>query len=167
MQLGRPILEISEHIEHTAHLTGMMISIVVALAGILLAAAMYFYRKIDVEKVTQKMGVLYHLSYHKYYFDEIYQATFVKGLLLWNNILNWFDTHIIDGIVNGSAWITRNVSAISGKFDLSVIDGMVNEVADSVRDFGNSVRRIQTGQVQAYIFGALFGAILIIIINLI
>ncbi|WP_456408584.1 NADH-quinone oxidoreductase subunit L [Caldithrix abyssi] len=163
MQLGHPVLEISEHTAHAAHINGMIISIILAISGILLAFALYFWKKVDVEKLTEKIKLLYDLSYHKYYIDEIYNATVVNGLLLWNNFLAWFDATIIDGIVNGSAFLTRNFSAFTGFFDLGFIDGIVNGVADITQGMGQRLRKIQTGQVQYYIVGALAGVILIII----
>ncbi len=163
MQLGHPVLEISEHTAHAAHVNGMLISIVFAIGGILLAFMFYFWKKVDVEALTEKIRPLYNLSYNKYYFDEMYNATLVRGLLAWNNFLYWFDQHVIDAIVNGSAYIMRNVSAFSGKFDLELIDGLVNAVADIVQNAGQAMRKIQTGQVQYYILGALAGLVLIII----
>ncbi len=159
--------EIPEHIEHVAHISGMLISIVLALSGILLAFMFYFWKKWDVEALTKKIRPLYDLSYHKYYIDEIYNATFVRGLLLWNNMLAWFDSHIIDGIVNGSAVVVRTVSKFSGIFDLGFVDGLVNATARLINRVGQTARKIQTGQVQYYILGALAGLILIIVITLI
>ena len=163
VQLGHPVLEIPEHIEHSAHVNGMMISIIFALTGILLAYMFYYWKKWDVEAFTNKIRPLYDLSYHKYYIDEIYNATLVRGLLLWNNILAWFDAHIIDGLVNGAAFVTRHISRLSGIFDLGFVDGLVNAVADLTRDTGQLLRKVQTGQLQFYIFGALAGLVLIII----
>lgn len=144
----------------------MAFSILIAGTGILLGFALYMWKKVDVEALTQKMGKLYDLSFNKYYFDEMYDATFIKGTLAWNNFLSWFDQTIIDGLVNLSAWITRNVSSVSGIFDNGIIDGAVNGVADLTQDFGKYLRRVQTGQVQTYIFAALLGAIAIIVVSL-
>ncbi len=162
-QLGYPVLRISEETAHHAHVSGIFISILVALSGILLALALYFWKRWDVDKWTEKIRPLYDLSFHKYYFDELYDATVIKGTLVWNNMLNWFDAKIIDGLVNGSGWLTRSISAISGKFDLGIIDGAVNGIADITQYFGRRVRKIQTGQIQNYILGALMGIVLIII----
>ena len=128
---------------------------------------MYFWKKVDVAALTEKIKPLYQLSYNKYYFDEIYNATVVKGLLLWNNMLSWFDGHIIDGLVNGTAFVARNVSKISGIFDLRIIDGLVNAVAVVTQYFGRNVRKLQTGQVQNYIMGTLLGLVIIIVWTLI
>ncbi len=164
---GHPVVDISEHTAHSSHTLAMIISIIVALSGILTAFAIYYWKKMDVEALTEKMGVLYRLSYNKFYVDEIYEATVVRGLLMWNNLLSWFDNAIIDGLVNLTAWITRHTSALSGKFDNAVIDGMVNEIADITQGFGRQLRRVQTGQIQTYIFAAVVGAVVIILVRLV
>jgi len=167
MQLGHEVLHIDEHAAHTAHISGILISIIVAATGILLAFALYFWKKWDVAALTEKINPLYQLSYHKYYFDEIYGATVIRGTLLWNNMLAWFDNNIIDGFVNLSAWVTKWASVFSGLFDLHIIDGMVNAIADVTQKIGRNVRRIQTGQVQGYILGALLGLVVIIMWTLV
>ena len=82
-------------------------------------------------------------------------------------MLSWFDNAIIDGLVNLSAWLTRNFSFLSGKFDNGVIDGIVNEIANLTQDSGKYLRKSQTGQIQTYIYVALLGAIVIIIVKII
>ncbi|MCK7520833.1 MAG: hypothetical protein MZV64_25635 [Ignavibacteriales bacterium] len=54
-----------------------------------------------------KVKPLYNLSYNKWYFDEFYNTVFVGGTLALSNFLKWFDNTIIDGIVNGSATVTK------------------------------------------------------------
>ena len=58
--------------------------------------------------------------------DEIYDATVVWGTLALTRVLAWFDLKVIDGVVDGSALLTRGWSTISGWFDLHVVDGLVN-----------------------------------------
>ena len=163
IQIGHPVLEIAEETIHHAHVSGIFISILMALTGILLALALYFWKRWDVDRLTDKIRPLYNLSFHKYYFDEIYDATVIKGTLLWNNALSWFDARIIDGIVNGSGWLGKAVSFMSGRFDLRIVDGAVNGVADMTQYFGRRVRKIQTGQIQNYVLGALTGIVIIIL----
>ncbi len=40
---------------------------------------------------------------HKWYFDELYSAILVRPALVVATLARWFDTHVIDGIVNGLA----------------------------------------------------------------
>ena len=103
---------------------------------------------------------------NKWYIDEIYNATFVKGVLLLSNICKWFDITIIDGIVNGSARIIVLVSWFYGKFDTIVIDGLVNAVALITQLFGLIVRQFQTGRIQQYIVGLLIGMMIIIMFRI-
>ena len=167
VQLGRPVYGITPQAEHFAHVNGLIISIVFALTGIVLAFAFYFWKTINVEKFTEKIKPLYTLSLNKYYFDEIYGATFVKGLLVWNQILAWFDQNVIDGLVNLAGRVMRVFSVFDGLFDQYVVDGLVNAVADITLGFGRGIRKIQTGQIQNYILGALLGMVLIIILTMI
>ena len=165
--LGHPVYEITEHAAHNAHISGIIISIVLALSGILLSFMFYFWKKVDVEALTEKIKPIYKLSFNKYYFDEIYHATIIKGLLVWNNMLAWFDNHIIDGLVNITAPIMRGISSIDGWFDRIVVDGLVNGVAAVTGIFGRGIREIQTGKLQNYILGAVLGTVLIIILTMI
>ena len=59
-------------------------------------------KKLNPDKLAGAIKPLYKLSYNKWYFDEIYQATFIAFTLGLSKILYWVDTYIIDGLVNGS-----------------------------------------------------------------
>jgi NADH-quinone oxidoreductase subunit L len=167
LQLGHPVFEISEHIEHLAHVSGITISIIFALSGILLAFWIYFWKKLDEDALMEKMLPLYKLSFNKYYIDEIYDATVIRGLLLWNDALAWFDQHVIDAFVNFWAFAVRNFSKFDGLFDKYVVDGLVNGVAAVVLYAGKNLRKVQTGQIQNYILGALAGTLIIIVLTII
>ena len=71
---------------------------------------------------------------------------------------------MVDGIVNYSATVTRFVANISGWFDTYVVDGLVNFTAFISGFFGLSFRKIQTGKVQTYIVYVLFSVIILLII---
>ncbi len=147
---------------HHAHYPAMFISLFVALSGILLAFAMYQWKKIDPDKLAEKVKPLYKLSYNKWYFDEIYHATVVSGTIVLSRILAWFDNKIVDGIVNGSASITRALSRFSGKFDNVVVDGLVNLMAYLSGFLGLIFRKFQTGKVQTYIVLVIFSLVILL-----
>jgi NADH-quinone oxidoreductase subunit L len=63
-----------------------------------------------------------------------------------------FDAYIIDGIVNGAAALTRFVSWLNGLFDAYIIDGLVNAIANVTFWTGNKFRRLQTGNINGYLF---------------
>jgi NADH-quinone oxidoreductase subunit L len=75
-------------------------------------------------------------------------------------VLRWFDDTVIDGVVNGAAFVTQKTSKGSGKFDNGFIDGLVNLVAGIVMFFGLLFRKIQTGKIQTYLAYVLFGIII-------
>jgi NADH-quinone oxidoreductase subunit L len=98
--------------------------------------------------------------------DEIYQAIFVNGTLLLARLGSFFDQYIIDGIVNGLASLTRFVSWLNGLFDQYIIDGLVNLIADLTFAIGNKFRRVQTGNINSYLYGILIAVVLLIIAKL-
>ncbi|AFH49338.1 NADH dehydrogenase I subunit L [Ignavibacterium album JCM 16511] len=149
---------------HYAHYPAMFISLFVALSGILLAFIFYHWKKVNVDALTEKVKPLYTFSLNKWYFDELYDKTFVSGTILLSKALGWFDLKIIDGIVNGAASITKSLSFFIGNFDKIVIDGLVNLTAYLSGFFGLLFRRIQTGKVQTYIVLVIFSIVILLFI---
>jgi NADH-quinone oxidoreductase subunit L len=99
---------------------------------------------------------------NKYYFDEIYQATFVRGTVAAANFTGLFDRYVIDGIVNLVGWGTRVAVAGAVRLvDIWVVDGSVNLVAQAQKWAGRVVSILQTGRVQHYIaFTAVLAALI-------
>ncbi len=151
---------------HAAHTIAMSLSILFAALGIFVAALFYYWEKYSAERVAQRFPRVYDFLWHKWYFDELYNATAVAGTLLVSKISGWFDLKVIDGLVNGVAKFTALTSFGTGTADNRVIDGLVNLVARIIGWFGGTLREIQTGRVQAYILMALGAFILLYIIQL-
>jgi len=147
---------------HSAHNPAIIISLLMALGGIGLAFLFYQYKKVDVDKLAERFKPLYNLSYNKWYFDELYNGYIVGGTLLLSRVLAWFDNKVIDGIVNGSAAVTRGFSSFSGKFDNIVIDGWVNFMAYLSGFIGLIFRKFQTGKVQTYIVLVIFSLVILL-----
>jgi NADH-quinone oxidoreductase subunit L len=114
-----------------------------------------------VAAVVNRIGPLYTFLLRKWYFDELYHATFVRGAIGISKAFRWFDNVIIDGVVNGSAYITKITSFTSGKFDNIVVDGIVNLVGYITGFFGLVTRKFQTGKVQTYIMFVLIGVMVL------
>lgn len=144
-----------------AHYVGLGLSLALALLGIFSAFLIYEWKKIDAEKLKQSVKPVYTFLLNKWYFDELYGATIVRGTVLISKVFAWFDLVIIDGIVNGSASLARLWSTLSGDFDNYVVDGLVNFSAWFTGLLGAGFRRVQTGKVQTYILLALLGVIII------
>jgi len=149
---------------HSAHYPAMFLSLFVAIAGILTAFVFYQWKKVNVEKLAGSIKPLYNFSLNKWYFDELYHKTFVAGLLGLSKMLYWFDAKIIDGIVNGSAEVTRRFAFFVGGFDRIVVDGIVNLSAYISGFIGLILRRVQTGKVQTYIVLVIFSLIILVFI---
>jgi NADH-quinone oxidoreductase subunit L len=115
-----------------------------------------------VDKLTNSIKPLYNFSLNKWYFDELYHKTFVSGLLGISKIIYWFDSTIVDGIVNGSAEVTRRIAFFTGGFDKYVVDGLVNLMAYISGFIGLIFRRVQTGKVQTYIVLVIFSLIILL-----
>ena len=147
---------------HSAHYPAMILSLFMAVGGILIAFVFYQWKKVDVEKLTNSIKPLYTFSLNKWYFDELYHKTFVAGLLGLTRIFYWFDSKIIDGIVNGSAEVTRQFAFFTGAFDRIVVDGLVNLMAYISGFIGLIFRRVQTGKVQTYLILVIFSIIILL-----
>jgi NADH-quinone oxidoreductase subunit L len=147
---------------HWAHYPAMILSLVLAGLGILIAFIFYQWEKINVDKLADGIKFLYKGSLNKWYIDEAYDKTAVGGTLGFSSILSWFDAKIVDGIVNGSAWFTRKVSNINGWFDANIVDGLVNFTAFVGGFVGLTFKKLQTGKVQTYIVFVVFSIIILL-----
>ena len=128
----------AEHGSHQAGLeiTMMLVSMGIAIAGILLAWIMYLKNPALPEKLASRFSGLYQLIYNKYFVDEAYDAV------------------IVEPIKNGSLFLWRI-------FDNRVIDGAVNGAADLVQWASRNVRKLETGLVQEYALGIVGGVVVI------
>lgn len=149
---------------HHAHYPAMILSLVLAGLGILLAYTFYQWKKVDTDKLANRFNALYKFSLNKWYVDEFYHATFIGGTLKGADLLSWFDYYIVDGIVNASASFTRLVSRISGWFDSFVVDGLVNFTALFSGFIGLNFRKLQTGKVQTYLVFVVFAVLFLLLV---
>jgi NADH-quinone oxidoreductase subunit L len=131
---------------------GLMIaSVVIALAGIWLARRFYLERPELPEQLASRWSGLYRLVYGKYYMDEIYDALFVNRVKDLGTTLASFDANVVDGLgVDGAGWLTRMASRLSIWWDTWIVDGLVNLGARIVWLFSYPVRMLQTGLVPNY-----------------
>jgi len=92
--------------EPEMHLNIAVPSVIIALAGILLAFALYRKESLAAGKISASLGALYQVIYHKFYIDEIY--LFVTRRILFNLVsrpVAWFDRHVVDETMNRIAWV--------------------------------------------------------------
>jgi NADH-quinone oxidoreductase subunit L len=118
-------------------------------------------------RLLERWKGLWTVVYNKYYVDELYQATVLRGALGFARMCSWFDKRIVDSIVNLVGAITRVFANIDGAIDRYLVDGAVNLIANTTLSAGGILRRVQTGRIQTYLYGALVGAIAIVLLNFI
>ncbi len=150
----------------SVHSFAMLLSILIAGAGVLMALAVYQWKKVSADDLAKRAGVLYSGSVNKWYFDEIYDTVFVNGSHVIMKMLRWFDENIIDGIVNGSAVITLIFSKVSGWIDTNIVDGLVNGTASTANKAGGLLSHIQTGKVQTYLVYVIFSFLVLFVLFL-
>jgi len=153
---------------HGAAEYGLMgLSILLALGGIL--GARFWYKDIAARQarmtiLTEDWAWLHKLIFNKYYVDEIYDATVVRGFMVLTRVLAWIDLYIVDGIVNGCGYVLRAVAAAGGYIDYLIVDESVNRVASFFLWVGRKVPKIQTGRINSYVMGLTFGVVVLLFI---
>ncbi|GAB4495604.1 MAG: NADH-quinone oxidoreductase subunit L [Anaerolineales bacterium] len=131
----------------------LLTSLVVALGG--LAAGWGYYRGINTA-AQDRLQI--PLLKNKYYFDELYNAAFVKPSLWISEkfVYQFLDRTLIDGILHLLAQIAQFLGWVFRHgFEKPIVDGAGDMSANTVRNFGLWLRGIQTGRVQQYMVAAL------------
>jgi NADH-quinone oxidoreductase subunit L len=113
----------------------MLIGIAVALTGIFLAFSLY--KNATTDPLPAKLGGLATAMKNKFYFDELYEATFIRAHDFLAAVADWIDRWILEGAIIG---------AIRGGTDLS----------------GRALRLAQTGNLQTYAFLFVLGVALLL-----
>jgi NADH-quinone oxidoreductase subunit L len=94
---------------------------------------------------------VFTLLERKYYLDDIYLRGIVRPIQYpIARLVNWTNQRLLDGLVNGSAWLTRRFGSGTDAVDRHVVDGAVNRVAIGAGWTGGLLRYIQSGNVQRY-----------------
>jgi NADH-quinone oxidoreductase subunit L len=140
----------------------MIVSVGIAILGIWFARRMFIEQEGMAERWAAAWPRLHNLVYRKYYVDEIYDAMFVNRTKDLASTLGSFDRGVVDGLgVDGSAWTTRLASRISIWWDTWIVDGLVNLTGGIVRVMSFPVRMVQSGLVQSYALIIVVGMLLI------
>ncbi len=130
--------------------------------------ALFLYRNGRSElpaRLQARFVRAWQVVYDKYYVDELYGATVVRGTLGLSRLLAWFDGRVLDAMVNAAAVATRGFAGIDAFIDRVFIDGAVNGVATLAGRSGRALRMLQTGRVQTYLYGALAGGLVLILLD--
>lgn len=158
---GHYVNKFAEEMHHF-HVPAMILSLIIAGCGIGFSFLMYQFKLFNPDALANSLRPLYNLSYNKWYFDEIYQATIIAFTVGFGKVLAIFDNKVIDGIVNLTGWFTKLVGHITAIFDNVVIDGLVNLLAKVTSLFGAMIRKVQTGRVQSYVAFVIIAIIMLV-----
>ena len=145
------------HLSRAAELGLMGLSVLIAAGGILWARRLYVQRPESAEQAARRWAGPHRVLTNKYYVDEFYDATFVRGTMSAARGLGAVDSGAVDGAVNGTGWLTIAFSWISHVLDKYVVDGIVNLVGWVAKEGSYVFRRVQTGLIQNYAFATLLG----------
>ncbi|MBP5200201.1 MAG: NADH-quinone oxidoreductase subunit L [Schwartzia sp.] len=87
-------------------------SIVLSLIAMWLAYQIYVEKRWSSYQISRRLGVLYDLSFHAYYIDEIYAYIREVTVDMFGRAAYWIDAHIVDGIVHGLGRLTKGLSVV-------------------------------------------------------
>ncbi len=132
---AKEIMEAAQHGHVHAHpsdameLGLMAVSVGIAIVGLVVAYWMYIADTTVPDKVVEAFPEPHRLVYNKYWMDEVYDFFFVNSIVGFSRFL-WkrFDVLIVDGIVNGVAWLTRGFGLVLSWFQT----GLVKDYALSI-----------------------------------
>ncbi len=143
-----PVFEFSEefakahahggpHPSHAVEWGLMGLSVVIAVIGIFTAFSLYVLNTSLPGKITAAFPALHRAVYNKWYIDELYDFLFVNPCkALGNYLWKGFDVVVIDGIVDGTAYVIKGFSGV--------------------------LRHIQSGYVHNYAFSMALGVVVIL-----
>ncbi len=156
----------AEHLSHEGdvHLWASLIAFATALSGFLIATVFYAWRFLNPEEVRQQFSRLYTFLWHKWYFDELYNALIVQPVLFVSRRVADFDRRVIDRFIDWCAYAVRSVSTLDDKIDRLFVDGAVNWIAGLTYSVGLSMRRIQTGRLRQYVMFIVVGTVALFVL---
>lgn len=126
------------NISHSLEIPLMILSVIVAILGILLSFYVFLWKPSISDKIALQFSTIKRLLENKYFVDEIYEAIILKP------IRNFADKIAFKSI------------------DFFIIDGFVNGLGPFFYSIGNRLGIIHNGKVQNYILWIFLGVVLII-----
>ena len=173
--LSPVMAHVSHGEDHGHHLSlslewGLLaLSVLVAVTGLWLAWRTYGGNKglSGGEAWVARFPSVHRVLRRKYFIDEFYDATVVRGTWATARSLFRFDQGVIDGVlVNGTRHVTVAVSLLSGFFDRYVVDGLVNFSGWISKQGSKAFRGLQTGNVSQYALTIAIGLFALILSTL-
>ena len=164
---GAAHVEEGEPLSRAWELGLMAFSVLIAGIGIAVAYHLYVRRPQRSEQLATIWAGTHRWMTYKYYVDELYDATAVRGTIASARGLWTVDRNVVDGAVNGTGWLTRASSWVSHVVDKYLVDGMFNLLAWVCAEGSYVFRRVQTGLIQNYALATLFGVFAFVTVYLV
>lgn len=138
------------------------VSFATCLAGFLAAVVFYILQPQLPKRLAEKFWLFYSASQNKLWLDQTYDATWIRGFKALARFLFRVDAKVIDGLVNQVVSKTVDTTRIHNWFDTYIVDGLVNFTGWFVRTSSGVLRLIQTGFVHNYLFLLILGFLVIL-----
>src|SRR5262249_36775395 len=121
--------EADRHLEQF-HVAATWTATITALSGFFLAVVFYGLRLADASEVRHQFGPIYNFLVHKWYFDELYDAIFVRPVMFVSRRVADFDKKVIDRFIDALAKGAVMIARLDDLIDRYIVDGLVNLFAD-------------------------------------
>ena len=135
----------------------MLLSTLLGATGMAAAWRFYVNHPEVPRRAAERWSGVHALLLNKYYVDDLYDATIVRGTFGAARELWRVDLRLIDGFVNAWGVTTRVLAWMSHMIDKVGVDGAVNAAGWSAGEGSFLVRRGQTGLVQNYALVIILG----------
>jgi len=142
-----------EHAHERAHLPVMVMSLLMAAAGIGLAWYVFAGPLAGKDLIGERGARrrVHTLLKELYYIDALYMKVFVGGIMTLRLAFNWFDERVVDGLVNLAGRACVGLATLAGLADHHGVDGAVRGLSKVVMGLGQEGRQAQSGRLQEYI----------------
>ena len=156
----------AEHESHEGaiHATATMTAFGTALAGVLLAAAMYLWRVVSPVALAWMFRPVYTFLSNRWYFDELYHALFVVPALGIAGLASGTDRGVIDRLIDGIAWGAKQLAGIDAWIDRTIVDGLVDATAEATWTAGLELKKLQTGHLRQYVMFIVVGTVALFVL---
>jgi NADH-quinone oxidoreductase subunit L len=139
------------------------VSVAIALVGV--AGGWALYGRWRERDPLLRLGPAYTFVERKYYLDDLYLGGVVRPLQYpVARAVDWSNRVILDGVVNGFAWLTRRMGTGTDAVDRNVVDGAVNRIGFTTTWTGGLLRYLQSGNVQRYAILLFAGVVILAVI---
>jgi NADH:ubiquinone oxidoreductase subunit 5 (subunit L)/multisubunit Na+/H+ antiporter MnhA subunit len=101
---------------------------------------------------------------NKWWFDELYQAVFVRPALYVSQRVADLDRRGIDGLADSLARGVRLLSSVDDRIDRWFVDGLVNGTARVIFATGIWLRNLQTGNLRQYVMFMAVGVVALFVL---